>query len=284
MKKSKSKITMVIKTVLTLLVSYTLLTPIMAAYTTNIDLGDATSFAVLGGSAVTSTGPTVLKGTAGNNVGVYPGTSLTEVTLISMTGGTRYHASESQVSIAQTALTAAYLDAAGRTPSTVIPTELGNTTLVAGVYTSTAGTFGITGTLILDGKNDSTSVFIFQMESTLVTANNSMVQLINGADYCNIFWQVGSSATLGTNSHLGGHILALESITATTGAIVHGSLLARDGAVTLDSNTITNNLCNETTTPSPLPNTASPLEFIILMGGVLVIAGVAGLILKKKDE
>jgi hypothetical protein len=284
MKRSKNKITLVIKTVLTLLVSYTLLTPIMAAYSTNINLGDAKSFAVLGGSAVTNTGPTVLKGTAGNNAGVYPGTSLTESTLISMEGGTKYLASESQVSNAQTALTAAYLDAAGRTPTTTIPTELGGTTLISGVYSSTAGTFGITGTLILDAQNDPTSVFIFQMESTLTTANNSNIQLVNGADACNIYWQVGSSATLGTNSHLEGHVLALASITATTGATINGSLLARDGAVTLDTNTITNNLCDETTTPSPLPETASPLEFIILMGGVLVIAGVAGLILKKNND
>lgn len=284
MKTPKNKMSLVIKTVLVLLVSYGLLTPIAAAYTTRIDLGNAESFAVLGGSAVTSTGTTVVKGTAGNNVGVFPGTSLTESTLISMAGGTKYFASETQVSNAQTALTAAYLDAAGRTPSTIIPTELGNTTLVAGVYTSTAGTFGITGTLVLDGKNDPTSVFIFKIGSTLTTANNSKVELINGADACNIFWQVGSSATLGTSSHLAGHVLALESITATTGAIIHGSLLARDGAVTLDTNTITNNLCNEATTPSPLPNTASPLELAMLMGGVLMIAGVAGLILKKKYE
>lgn len=260
----------------------------MAAYTTNVNLGDAKSFAVLGGSAVTSTGTTVLAGTGGNNAGVYPGTSLTETPLISMEGGTKYLASEVQVTNAQVALTAAYLDAAGRTPTTTIPTQLGGTTLISGVYSSTAGTFEITGTLVLDAENDPTAVFIFQMASTLTTANNSKIELVNGADACNIFWQVGSSATLGTDSHLEGHVLALTSITATTGATINGSLLAREGAVTLDTNTITNNLCNEapvdTTTPSPLPNTASPFEFIILMGAALVIAGVGGLLLKKKDE
>lgn len=288
MKSFNKKITMVIKTVLTLLVSYGLVTPIMAAYTTNVNLGDAKSFAVLGGSAVTSTGTTVLAGTGGNNAGVYPGTSLTETPLISMEGGTKYLASEVQVNNAQVALTAAYLDAAGRTPTTTIPTQLGGTTLISGVYSSTAGTFEITGTLVLDAENDPTAVFIFQMATTLTTANNSKIELVNGADACHIYWQVGSSATLGTDSHLEGHVLALTSITATTGATINGSLLAREGAVTLDTNTITNNICNEapvdTTTPSPLPNTASPFEFIILMGAALVIAGVGGLLLKKKDE
>ena len=142
--KRSNKTSLVIKTVLTLIVSYALITPIMAAYTTNVNLGDAKSFAVLGGSAVTSTGTTVLAGTGGNNAGVYPGTSLTETPLISMEGGTKYLASEVQVTNAQVALTAAYLDAAGRTPTTTIPTQLGGTTLISGVYSSTAGTFEIT--------------------------------------------------------------------------------------------------------------------------------------------
>ena len=289
MTNSINKFSLLIKITLVLLVSNTLFIPIMANYSTSIDLGNAKSFAVIGGSAVTNTGPTVLKGTAGNNVGVYPGTSLTENTLISMEGGTKYLSSEIEVNNAQVDLTAAYLDAAGRTPTTIIPTELGGATLISGVYNSADGTFGITGTLILDAQNDPTSVFIFQMESTLITASNSKVELINGARACNIFWQVGSSATLGTNSHLEGHVLALASITATTGAIVNGSLLARNGAVTLDTNTISNNLCEETlpvdtTTPSPLPDTASPLELILLMGGVLVFIGVAGAILKKSYE
>jgi hypothetical protein len=109
---------------------------------------------------------------------------------------------------------------------------------VPGVYNSNAGTFGITGTLTLDGQGDPDAVFIFQMASTLTTASSSVVSLINGARVCNVFWQVGSSATIGTSSTFVGTILALTSITVTTGATVDGRVLALNGAVTLDSNTI----------------------------------------------
>jgi hypothetical protein len=103
---------------------------------------------------------------------------------------------------AKTDLDTAYTNAAGQTPVTEIPTELGGTTLKAGIYDSAAGTFGVTGTLTLDGEGDPDAVFIFQMGSTLTTASASNVALINGADLCNVYWQVGSSATLGSNSDL----------------------------------------------------------------------------------
>ena len=143
-------------------------------------------------------------------------------------------------------LVTAYNDAAGRTPVTTIPSELGGRTLTPGTYDSVDGTFKITGKLTLDAKGDPNGVFVFKTASTLVTASASDVNLINSARFCRTFWQVGSSATLGTNSHFVGHIFAMQSITATTGATVQGQLLARNGAVTLDTNTITNGFCATT--------------------------------------
>lgn len=134
----------------------------------------------------------------------------------------------------------AWDDAAGGTPVTIIATELGGTTLTPGVYASESGTFQITGTLTLDAQGDPDGVFIFQTESSLITASESSVELINSARFCRVFRQVGSSATLGAYSQFVGHIFALTSIAAETGATVQGQLLARNGAVTLDNNTITN--------------------------------------------
>ena len=109
---------------------------------------------------------------------------------------------------------------------------------------------------MLNGENDPATVFVFQAGSTLTTASASKIELINGAQACNVFWQVGSSATFGTSSDFTGRVIANTSITATTGAIFKGQLLALNGAVTLDSNTITNDACI-TVTPSP---TATPTE------------------------
>ena len=136
-------------------------------------------------------------------------------------------------------LVTAYLNAAGRLGATPVGTELGGTTLVSGVYSS--GTFGITagaGALILDGQGNPNAVWVFKADSTLITGSASTVSLINGADACNVFWQIGSSATLGTGSLFVGNLLALTSITVTRGVTVDGRVLARNGAVTLDTDTI----------------------------------------------
>ena len=223
-----------------------------------VNLGETSSFAVLAGSTITNTGPSTINGDAGGDVGLYPGTSFPGQAQVTLSG--TVHLADAEASEAKDALVTAYNDAAGRTPVTTIPTELGGTTLTAGVYDSADGTFQITGTLTLDAQGDPDAVFIFQTASTLITASNSNVNLINGARYCRTFWQVGSSATLGTNSHFVGHIFALESITANTGATVQGQLLARNGAVTLDTNTITNGICAAaatTTTTSPESSTTS---------------------------
>jgi hypothetical protein len=135
-------------------------------------------------------------------------------------------------------LTTAYNDAAARPSTATVPVELGGTTKRPGVYQSPAGTFGITGTLTLDARGNPDAVFIFQAASTLITASASSVNLVNGAQASNVFWKVGSSATLGTYSILRGNVLALASITVTTGVTVDGRALARNAAVTLDTNTI----------------------------------------------
>ncbi len=171
------------------------------------------------------------------------------------------HAADAVAAQAQSDLTIAYNDAAGR-PADVIFTggfDLGGQTLISGVYMGASSVF-LTGNLTLDGQGNPNSVFIFQIGSTLITASNSMVTLLNGASPCNIFFQVGSSATLGTGTRFAGNILALASITAATGATVDGRLLARNGAVTLDSNIITAPNCS--TGGTPVPDTGSTLSLL----------------------
>jgi hypothetical protein len=214
---------------------------VMAAQPT-VNLGTTESFAVLAGSTITNTGTSTITG----DIGLSPGTSFTGQSSVTQSGSV--HLADAVAVTAKTDLVTAYNDAAGRTPVSRIATELGGTTLKPGVYDSADGNFQITGTLTLDAEGDPDGVFVFKMASTLITASASKVNIINGARFCRIFWQVGSSATLGTNSTFIGHILALESITATTGAKIQGQLLARNGAVTLDTNTITNGDCPITAT------------------------------------
>ena len=219
---------------------------------TSVNLGTADSFAVLAGSAVTNTGPSVING----NLGLTPGSAVTGFPP-GIVNGTQHIANATAVQ-AQTDLSTAYNNAAGQTPVSTVPTELGGTTKIPGIYDSTAGTFGITGTLTLDAAGDPSAVFIFKTSSTLITAGSSNVALINGAQACNVFWQVGSSATLGANSTFRGNILALTSATLTTGANVEGRVLARNGAVTLDTNNITRATCATTTSTSSSSLTTSP--------------------------
>jgi hypothetical protein len=198
-----------------------------------ISLGTAANFAVLAGSTVTNTG----SGTINGDLGLSPGTAVTGFPPGQLVG-TR-HAADSVALQAQIDLGTAYDDAAGRPSTATVPVELGGTTKTPGVYDSPAGTFGITGTLTLDAQGDPDAVFIFKAASTLITASGSVVNLINGGQSANVFWQVGSSATLGTYSTLRGTVMALASITVTTGVTVDGRTLARTAAVTLDTTTIT---------------------------------------------
>lgn len=220
----------------------------MAAQPT-VSLGLTESYAVLAGSEITNTGTTTINGDAGGDVGLYPGTAYTGGADVTASG--TVHLADDEAIAAKDDLVTAYDDAVGRTPVTTIPTELGGVTLTPGTYDSADGTFQITGTLTLDAQGDPDGVFIFKAASTLITASDSNVELINSARYCRTFWPVGSSATLGTNSHFVGHIFAMTSITAGNGATVQGQLLARNGAVTLNNNTITNGICLDTPASEP---------------------------------
>ena len=243
---------------LALLPAVVLAVPAMSlAAQPTVDLGTTSSFAVLAGSTITNTGSTTINGDAGGDIGVSAGSAITGFPPGTLTG--TEHSNDAVAIRAQTDLVTAYNDAAGRTPVITIPTELGGQTLTPGVYASNSGTFQITGTLTLDGQGESDPVFIFQTASTLITASDSNINPINNARYCRTFWRVGSSATLGTNSHFVGHIFALTSITANTGATVQGQLLARNGAVTLDTNTITNGICLAAPVPAiHITKTANP--------------------------
>jgi hypothetical protein len=201
-----------------------------------VDLGTAASFSVLGGSAVTNTGASTL----GGDLGVSPGTAITGFPP-GIVGGT-IHSADAVAAQAQSDLTTAYDDAAGRNPPTSVPADIGGLRLTAGVYRS-ASAIGLTGTVTLDAQGNPDAVFIFQAGSTLITASGSNVALVNGAEACNVFWQVGSSATLGTASVFTGNILALTSISANQGVTVHGRLLARNGAVTLIDDAISSPAC-----------------------------------------
>jgi hypothetical protein len=206
--------------------------PSANASTPPVLLGTAANFAVLAGSTVTNTGPTKVTG----DLGLSPGTSVTGFPPGEVIGATQV--ADSVAAQAKTDLDAAFTDAASRPISATVPVELGGTTKTPGVYGSAAGTFGITGTLTLDAQGRPNSVFIFKAASTLITASASNVVLINGARAANVIWLVGSSATLGTYSVLLGNVLALASITVTTGVRVKGRVLARTAAVTLDSDKI----------------------------------------------
>jgi hypothetical protein len=197
-------------------------------------LGSAESFAVLGGSTVTNTGPTTVYG----DLGVWPGLAITGFPPGIVNGVTYSGGAVAQQ--AQSDVTTAYNSLAGMAVNqNLTGQDLGGLTLNPGVYRFSSSA-QLTGTLTLNGLGDPNALFVFQIGSTLTTASSSSVLVINGGN-CNVFWQVGSSATLGTNTAFAGSILALESITVTTNAsIVPGRALARNGAVTLDTNNIDN--------------------------------------------
>jgi hypothetical protein len=200
-----------------------------------ISLGSSSTFAALGGSTVTNTGTSAITG----DVGVSPGTSVTGFPPGVIAGGA-IHAGDATAATAQTDLTTAYNAVAGTACNVDLTgQDLGGLTLTPGVYCFSSSA-ALTGTLTLDFQGNANALFLFKIGSTLTTASGSAVVPINGGSACppNLFWQVGSSATLGTGSTFTGNILALTSITLTTSAQLNGRALARNGAVTLDTNIV----------------------------------------------
>jgi hypothetical protein len=201
-----------------------------------VNLRSADSFAVLAGTAITSLGATTING----DVGVWPGNGFTPGVPAVIVNGTK-HLGDSIAAQAQGDLTSAYNDAKGRTTGAKSPgQELAGLTLTPGLYKSASGVFHITsGKLWLDAKGDPNAVWIFQMGSELVVGTGCQVILAGGAQARNIFWQVGSSATLETTSVFKGNILAYTAIWVKTGATLDGRALARGAEVTLEVNTLT---------------------------------------------
>jgi len=202
-----------------------------------VPLGTACSFGILAATpAVTNTGIlTVVTG----DVGIWPAAAINGFPPGTLTG--TKHGGDAVAMAAQGDLTVAYNFAAGAAGGAVLTADIGGQTLAPGVYKTTSAqpSLGITGNLTLDGGGDPNAVWIFQIVSTLTTAaTNSQVILAGGAQSKNVFWQVGSSATLGTTTIFAGTIMAQASITLTTGATLNGRALARTGAVTLDNNPV----------------------------------------------
>jgi len=200
-----------------------------------ITLGNATPFAVLAGSAVTNTGLSVIDG----DVGVSPGTSITGFPPGSVTPPGTINNKNAAANQAQIDLTTAYNALAGLSPtSTLTGTDLGGLTLTPGVYFF-ASSAQLTGTLTLNAEGLANALWVFQIGKTLTTASASAVSIINPGPDDALYWQIGSSATLGTGTDFEGNLLAKASITLNTGATDNcGRVLAENAAVTLDTNTI----------------------------------------------
>jgi type VI secretion system secreted protein VgrG len=212
-----------------------------ASIVPTIGLATAANYSVLGGQTVTNTGPSILD----KSIGLAPGSAVVGFPPGTVLAPGTIQAANAVALQAQSDLTTAYLDAAGRPVEFTTVSDLtSGTPLLPGVYAAASkGPLQLTGAMTLDGQNNPNAVFVFQTDSTLIAGSGSVVNLINGASECNIFWQVGSSATIGTGSTFVGNILALTSIAVQTGATIQGRALARNGEVTLDNNVFTSTSC-----------------------------------------
>lgn len=284
--------------------------PAHAAQST-VNLRSASPFAILSGTPnITDAGnASVINGNVGLSPATGAGIGLTcsqvsgAIYSVDATGPLPCRQNNGPLMVtAKDDLTTAYTDAAGRTPLTTVPTELGGTTLVAGVYDSSSTTFGITagaGALTLDGQNDPSSVFIFEAPfngTGLTVGSGSTVTLTNGAQACNVFWRVDTAA-INSTANFVGTVLALNSISVANGATIQGRLLARNGNVTLINDTITTSICagNDTTSGETgtddgiipgLPNTGLVSErsllVTLILAALLVISSIVTYIVYKK--
>jgi len=220
----------------------------IAAKASTVGLGTAQSFVVLSGAGVTNTGPSVLNG----DLGVSPGTSLSGFGLPAVVNGAT-HANDAVAAQAQSDLGTAYGVAAGQPipPGNELTGEdLGGLTLGPGAY-GYSSSAQLTGQLTLDAHGDPNAQFVFAIGTTLTTATASSVILTNGASPCNVYWKVGSSATLGTSTAFEGNLLALTSVSLNDSVTVIGRVLARNGEVTLINDVLTTPLCATASTPTP---------------------------------
>ena len=231
---------------------------LIASAATAPSLGTARNFALLAGSAVTNTGPTVING---GHLGVSPGTSVSGFPPGIVVAPGTIQSGNATALQAQNDVTTAYNNLAGQPCTTVLTgQDLGGQNLQPGVYCFPNTSAQLTGAITLNGAGDPNAVFIFQIGTTLTTASDSSVRITGNVNPCNVFWQIGSSATFGTRTSFAGNVMAMASITMTTGASLSGRALARTGAVTLDTNNISLLACTQAT-PPPAPTatrTAAP--------------------------
>jgi uncharacterized repeat protein (TIGR01451 family) len=231
--------------ILTLMLVGSMMLPAMGvAAEAPVPLGRTSSFAVLGATAITNTGITTINGDAGGDVGQSASASpIGDVGTLTFSGAA--HLMDAVAIGAHTDLVTAYDNAAGRALTATIDHDLSNITLTPGVYVGAEGglLMSTDSTLTLDAQNNPDAVFILRSTSDLTLMSGATVRVINGGRYCRVFWVVPSSATIGTDAHFVGHLFAMTSIAAQTGATIQGQLLARTGTVTLDANVITNGLC-----------------------------------------
>jgi len=211
-------------------------TSAVACQSSSVPMGSAANFEVLAGSTVTNTGPTII---TGGDLGLSPGSAVTGFPPGTLTPPAVMDVTDPTAATAELDLTTAYLYTAGLPGGAVLPGDLSGLTIAPGLYTNSSTVMLSAGNVTLDAQGDPNAVFIFQIGSTLTTIGSTQVVLAGGAQAKNVYWQVSSSATLGTNSIFQGTILSLESITLDTGATLTGRALARNGAVAMDANTVT---------------------------------------------